>query len=357
MSRSFFDFFPPPKILAPSVVGLSIADDAVRIVEYRDKHGKLSLKTSAEYPLTKGIVVDGVIVGQVKLVEFLKKIVKEQSVVSCALALPEEKSFVYATKISLEKAPEFLKNLPDDLPDNLSNKAAAISDKKTQASKNVFRGIVEATLAENIPLSAKEAVFDFVLLSVDKKNSTADIVVYAFPLSLANSYLENVSRAGITPICFETESQAVTRAVVSHGHSGTHLVLHFMGYKAIIAIVSDGVVFYASTILHNSGAQEPVELIMVKDGLTKVASYWHSEREVKMRERGKIQSVIVSGKVDQILDLPDYISKNLQIPSHMANVWQNAFSLNETIPETAFGKSLVFASASGSALLPFLDNG
>ena len=359
MSRSFFDFFPPPKILMPPVFGLSIDDDAIRVVEYKQKHGKLSLKNSTEYPLPKGVVWGGVVANQEKLVEILKKIGHEQDTGSCALSLSEEKSFVYATTISFAPSEE------------ISSKSAS---KKYLTQKMALRKAVEATLAQNIPLSAEQTVFDFVVTTLDEKNGNANVVVFAFPLDIANSFLDSLSRAGLTPISFETESQAVARSVVPRGVAGTYLLIHFVGYKVIIAIVSEGIIHFASTVLHTAesnaktveeaqegasvkqGFEEPVELVAVKNELLKVVSYWHSERQVKTREKNKIQSVIISGDVSHMLDLPDYISKNIRLPSKLANVWQNAFSLNESIPEISFEHSLVFASAAGSALLPFSDD-
>lgn len=318
----------------PPIAGICITDDAVRVVEYRDKYGKFSLKAGAEYPLTNGIVSGGVIADQAKLVEFLKKIAKDHNITSCVLALPEEKAFVYATSVTVDKS--------------------AGEPSKKISEKQLLGPAVEATLAQNIPLSAKDAVFDFSIASFDKKTLSGEVIIFAFPLDAANAYLEALLHADITPVAFETESLAVVRAVVPHGSRGAHLILHFMGHKAVIAVVLDGVVHYASTVFHVSGAGEPVEPIMVKDELMKVALYWNSEKRPKLGERGKIQSVIVSGKVDKMLDFPDYISKNLQIPGSLANVWQNAFSLNETIPDINFEKSLAFAAASGSALAPFL---
>ena len=282
-------------------------------------------------------MVEGAVADQIKLVEALKKVAKEQKIESCVLALPEEKAFVYVSTVKI----------PAELGKNL---VAAKQDLKIS-----LRSVVEETIPQNIPLSSKEVVFDFVFVSIDHKNLNAEVVVFVFPLVVASTYTDCLMRAGISAVSFETESQAIARSVAPHDKKGTHAILYFMGYKAVIAIVSDNIVHYASTVTHATGANEPVELVMVKDELSKVISYWHSKSAVATREKSKIQSVIVAGKVDELLDLPDYISKNLQLPSHMADVWQNAFSLNEKVPEISFDKSLVFASASGSALLPLLS--
>ena len=80
------------------------------------------------------------------------------------------------------------------------------------------------------------------------------------------------------------------------------------------------------------------------------------DKELKaLGERGKekkdtIQSVIISGGAEGMLDMPNYISKHLKIPSRLANVWQNAFSIDKHVPDSAFEASLAFAISSGLAL-------
>jgi len=358
MSRSFFDLFPPPKSLLPSIAGLSVSDDAIRSVEYNHRHGKLSIRSQSEYLLPEGVISDGAIVNQDKLLEFLKKVSKEQKITSCAFSLPEEKSFVFMATISL---PETFQKT---------------SFKEILRNKNLIRELVKGTLKENIVISAEEVVFDFVITSYDEKSRIVNVVVCAFPLDLATLYADVLLRAGITPIYFENESQAVAQAVIPHEHSGAHIIAHFTPSKAMIAVVLDGVVSFASTVTHSSGAisgaassatsgannkdiksvSEPIELMAVKDQLSRVVSYWHSNQQVKTREKSKIKSIIVSGAVGEMLDLPDYLSKNINLPSHLANVWQNAFSVDEIIPEISFNRSLVFAPAAGLALLPFLKD-
>lgn len=339
MSRSFFDFFPPPKTLDPSITGLSITDDAIRTVEYVKHHGKLSIRSHSEYLLPVEIVTDGEIVNQEKLLEILKKVAKEQKITACALSLPEEKSFVFVTPVSLEKIPE------------------KISFKEILKDKNLIREVVKETLKENIIISAEDAVFDFLIISYDEKNRTANVVVSAFSVDVANTYADILLRANITPMIFENESQAIARAVVPHGHSGAHIIAHFTTRKAVISVVLDGVVSFASTVTHTPEKDsDSIELGIVRDELSKVVSYWHSDQRVRTKEKSKIKSIIVSGAVGNMLDLPDYISKNLNLPSRLANVWQNAFSVDEVIPEISFNRSLVFATASGLALRPFLEN-
>lgn len=333
MSKSFFDFFPPPKILAVPTAGLSISDHTVRVVEYVKKGGKLGLKTWGEYPLPAGAVVRGSIADQAKLVEVLEKVRKEKNILAAGVALPEEKSFVYVGNVTVPEG-------------------------------GTLRDAVALTIAENIPLSPPETVFDFNIIGTTKvtddktgetKHATT-VVVSAFPLDVASQYAEALSAAHITPIFFETESQAIARAVVPHGREGAFVIVHFTSAKATIAVVMNDAVPFATVVFGDNG---PVDPSVVKDELVKVVSYWHSDRggkrtsPVELKE--KIQSIIVSGDVSGRKDIADYFSKNLRLQARLANVWQNAFSAEDAVPDIHFERSLVFATASGLALYPFLQ--
>lgn len=349
MSKSFLDFFPLPKFLAMPTVGLSISDSTVRTVEFRQRNGALGVYSWSEQALPSGIVTGGLITNPAQLGALLTKLAHEKSVQWLRFALPEEKCFVYSTTISFPEGTKL------DVPAAGSSVGPTASSIETV----VPRELVATTLAQNIPLPPSDVIFDFSVLAVDAKARTAQVVVYAFPLALAKAYADAFTAAGMTPLSFETESQSLARAVLQHGKVGTDLIVHFMTHKTIIAIVSDGRVVYASTIAHASEAaaknaaevatmKESVELLTIRDELLKVISYWHSMRGREKKD--KIQSVVVSGNVSTMLDLPDYISKHAGIPSRLANVWQNAFSTDDHIPEIPFEKSLEFTAAVGLAL-------
>lgn len=335
MKKSFLDFFPLPTFLAMPTVGISISDSTLRSVEFRPYRHALAIHSWSEQVLPDGVVADGLVVQKEKLVAILTKLAREKSITWIRFALPEEKCFVYTTQITFPETTKIDAGIMTVVP----------------------RELVAATLAQNIPITPTDVIFDFSVLSVDPKTRVAQIVVYAFPLALAVTYADVFTAAGLTPLSFETESQSIARAVLQHGKVGTDMIVHFMKRKTIIAVVSDGRVLYASTVAYAAAARssadtatmkESVELLSVRDELMKVVSYWHSMRGREKKD--KIQSVIVSGDIGNMLDLPDYISKHVNVPSKLANVWHNAFSTDDHVPEIPFEKSLEFAAAAGLAL-------
>lgn len=334
MKRTFINVFPLPKILAMPAVGLSISDHALRYVEFGMRNGIHVLKTWGEYPLEEGIVVDGMVAQKEKLVAALVKMAKEKSVSWVRVALPEEKAFIYSTTVSFPENPSATK------------KETALMARMLR-ERRVPREAVEATLSQNIPLTPAETIFDFGVTSFDEKNRTAEVQVYAFPINIANSYADAITAAGLVPLSFETESQAIARAVLPTDIAGTHVVLHIMTHKTIIAVVSQGGVMYASTARLEAGADKDVDLVTIRDEVMKVVSYWHSRGKEK---KDRIQSIVISGNLEKHLDIPDYISKHTRISSRLAKVWDNAFSVNQHVPDISFEKSLEYATAAGLAL-------
>lgn len=315
MSRSFFDFFPPPKFLEMPAAGISVSDDAVRFIEFKPKKGILLLNSWAEHPLEKGTVLGGIIQDQEKFLDVLKKLASDKKVKRARVALPEEKSFVYTAKVTVPEGAD-------------------------------IRTAVEFTLSDNIPLAPAETIFDFSVVGADKQTGTVDVAVYAFPESIATAYAMNFLKAGITPLIFETESQAIARSVTPRDQKGAFLLLHIDSRKAILAVTLNGRVEFASV----SEIPPSSDLTIIKDELKKIASYWHTERAAKSGGRSKIQTVIISGNVSKMPDLPDTLANHLNIPARFADIWQNAFSTNSFIPEITLDESLPFDLATGLAL-------
>lgn len=326
---SFLDFFPPPEFMAMPSFGLSLSDEAVRIVSFVTKKGKTSLKVAEEYSLSPGIITSGSIARPDQLLIVLKNIRNEHKVKFARVALPEEKAFVYETTIPTG----------GDIHD-----------------------AVEFTLEQNIPLSPAEAVFDYSILEESKDQ--VKVIVTAYSREAAETIADLLQNAGIIPITFELESQAIARAVTSPGRNETNLIIHFLKEKAILSITTNGIVRFSSVFSQNvdgmaealsrhegEAIMESVELLEVRDEIKKVYSYWQSEHTNKSKERKeRIESIIVSGNVSHMLDVADYISKYIGLPARLANVWRNAFSFEDCIPDLPFENSLHFASAAGLAL-------
>lgn len=334
MARKFFEIFPPPTFLLMPAVGLSISEDAIRYVQFKDSNGSLRLVDFGEEKLPAGSIVEGAPVKTDKIVEALRKLKREHKISFANVALPEDKAYVFKASVSVPKG-------------------ANITDS------------VGFILEENIPLSPAETVFDFSVVKEDRVASTDEVVVSAFPQETVDAYLHVCAQAGIKVLRFDIESVAVKRAVMAPEDNSTRLIVNFTGEKAVLSIVSNSFVQFVSIINPaadlsgetvkehvKSRMSEPVEHFALLDEIRKVCSYFQSGISGKGKERGRVESIILTGDFDAKVAIDAYISKHTRIPTTLANVWSNAFSFDETIPDISFEDSLRYASAIGLAL-PF----
>jgi Tfp pilus assembly PilM family ATPase len=207
--------------------------------------------------------------------------------------------------------------------------------------------------------------------------------------STINSYYEACKAAGMIPLSFEIEAQAIARASVPKDREGTYMIVDFGKTRMGVGIVYNGTLMYTST-MEVAGTQMSAdmrtvlgdvaesELTKIKNtkGLThtkdnqKVADilrsyaetiaeelsirmhYWHS-RGIDREER-TIKKVIICGGSANLFGLPEFLSEKLEMPTERAQVWANAFSLDEHIPEITRRYSYGYATAIGLALKSFI---
>ena len=72
-------------------------------------------------------------------------------------------------------------------------------------------------------------------------------------------------------------------------------------------------------------------------------------RSGDMKEK-KINSIILCGGSSNLKGLPSYFSETLGVPCVRGNVWENVFSLKDTVPPIDRRHSLGYATAIGLGL-------
>ena len=80
---------------------------------------------------------------------------------------------------------------------------------------------------------------------------------------------------------------------------------------------------------------------------TRIA-YWNT-KDITHEDR-QIQSIILCGGSVNMKGLPSYFTQTLSVDAARANVWQNAFSLEDVVPEISRRYSFGYATAIGLAL-------
>ncbi|MEN9614370.1 MAG: type 4 fimbrial biosis protein PilM, type pilus assembly protein PilM [Candidatus Parcubacteria bacterium] len=351
----FLKFFPVPDFLAMSAVGLDISDHAIRFVEVVRSGDCLKVGRCAEVKLPKGIVVEGSLADRPAFVSTLRTLAKAHKLHFVRVSLPEEKAFLYRTK--MPRVPE----------------------------ENI-RTAIEFTLEENVPFSASEVIFEYAIPNLYTTDAQLDVAVSVLPKVFVAEYADAISEAGLVPIDFELEANAIAKSVIPKTDPRTFLVVDFGRYKTVLSIVSLGVVQFTSTssvggalltsvlqkylkcsfdeaekiklskdLADHRGDSELFEALLnalsvLKDEINRVVAYWVSHTNTAESGGAQVDAVLLSGKDALISGLDQYFSQSLKIPATVANVWVNVCSFEEYIPHIGYEESLSYAPAIGLAL-------
>lgn len=350
--------FPTPKYISFPTVGVDISDTSLKYIQFERLHARdtnLLLKQWGDIDVPAGIVERGNVHDVKQLSSILKEVKEKCDAQFVSISLPEERAFLFETTI------------PRSTP---------IKE---------IRSMLEFKLEENVPLSPRDAYFDYAIVGQDTQCTNFQVAVAVYAQDTINMYYEACVNAGVTPLAFEIEAQAIARASIPVHEPGTHFIVDFGKTRMGIGIVHEGVLMYTSTIdisgLHLSAEMKRIlgdipesELTEIKNtkgliptqGNEAIAEalkgvvknivnelsirmhYWHT-RDI---DRGKreVQKIILCGGSANLLGLPEFLAQELNIPTERALVWQNAFSLEAYVPQITRKYSYGYATAVGLAL-------
>lgn len=352
-------FLPPPTYITMPCVGVDISDTSLKYVLFKP-HARSTTKKELEIwgdiPIPNGTLNRGEIIDVNQLVLVLKEFKKITKADFIRVSLPEERAYLFETEIR--------ENTP---------------------SKEV-RGLLEFRLEENVPIPSKDVLFDYMFLENAESRSTAQIAVAAYARETINTYHSACIEAGLRPVSFEVEAQAMARAVVPDDISGAVMLVDFGKTRTGIGIVYNKALLYTSTIdiggnelstamrkvlgpevaeseltrLKNTeglvkriGSSDVHDALIstisvIKDELSTRMQYWHL-RNGHSQAR-KISSIILCGGSSNLKGLPEYMTESLGVPSVRGDVWENTFSLEDTVPPIDKKHSFGYATAIGLAL-------
>jgi type IV pilus assembly protein PilM len=355
--------FPPPRYMSFPCVGVDISDSSLKYVLFergRAKHEGLSLKSWGDIGIDVGVVERGKVHNVSALTEALKRVKEETNEEYVAVSLPEERAYLFETSLGAD------------------------------VRVKEIRSTLEFKLEENVPLSPRDAYFDYDIVKRDPVTGEVRVAVAVYSRDTINAYYEACTVAGLMPLSFEIEAAAIARASVERELRGTYLIVDFGKSRMGVGIVHKGILMYTSTIeisghdMSNAlravlGDRPEAELTEIKntrglmhskeneavanvleslvvamaDELSIRMHYWHT-RDVDREER-EIQRVILCGGSSNLHGLPEFLSAKLSIPVERAQVWQNAFSLDSFIPPITRRYSYGYATAIGLALREFTN--
>ncbi len=349
-------FFPVPAFLLFRSVGIDISDQTIRYAELAYKKKQLTVARHGMVALSPGIITGGIIHDQEKVIEVLRTFARKEGISRVRVSLPEEQ--VYTFRLHLPVIAH------TDIMDTIA-----------------------LQLEEHVPIKATETVFDYAVLAYH--NDAVDVQVTAVSKEIIDSYITVFTRAEMTPIAFEVETQSIARAVVKEGDSGAVMIVDFGETRTSISVVLDGVVLFGTTIdmggdlitasiekafsipfaeaekikreqglLHTDTSSESFQIILnstsvLRDEISKNYLYWNTYTDDKGRPRPLIKEIILCGGNANLIGLPEYLSASLHVSARLADPWANINTLDSYIPPIEHNDSLGYACALGLALADF----
>lgn len=347
-------FFSAPKFLTMPAVGLDISADALRFMELEKKGGRLVVSRFASRNFPLGIISEGHVRDKKKLQEVIAELAREHKLSFANISLPEEQAYLANMRIP-------------------------------HVSPREVRGAIELHLEEHVPISAADAIFDYVIVGESAgQKDMMEVVVSVLPRTAVDEYLEIFHGTGITPTAFEFESQAMARAIIPRGDNGTFLVVDIGKMVTDIFVAAHGVVQFSASLdigghyltqaiekalklsydeaeqlkmkyglvggSKEEGLREAIMPVMndLRTRLLRHYGYWQTHHGEKVG--GNIESVYITGGGANLKGITEYLALGLDVQVKVANPWVNVTSFDDYIPPITLHQSHGFASAIGLAL-------
>ncbi len=200
-----------------SHVGIDISANSIRYLELVRTTNGLTLGAYGEQEIPTTVSFTEPLVSNKDLVAALKKVQRTNRFQFVEVAIPEEKSYLFTTEV------------PSGDPEAIRNH-------------------IEYHLEENVPIALSDAVFDYYIIHRDSKKGVDFASVSVVPQQVIDQYIELFEEAGMTPVSFLIENQALSKAIIPEDDSYMYLVVHIRDKKTVLSIVSEGAVQFTSTV-------------------------------------------------------------------------------------------------------------
>ena len=275
------------RIAAVPVFGVDISDESIKYIRFQSKRSGYVLRDHGVLPLDPGVVVNGEIKNEVALATVLKHAPFSRGFgvgTFVVASLPEEKSFVRIAQIPHVKSAQ-------------------------------LRNAVLWELADTLPLPLEEVYFDYEVVPEPHPKDHLDVLTITFPRVVVDTYLRAFRAAGIIPMAFELESQAIARAlsdrsrvlepslIIDIGKNRSSFVLMYNGSIALTSTIP-----FSGTVMHQALAKELSVDIGAAEALKKEAGLRTDLHE------GKVATVLsnaLSPLVDEIEKHTEYYRDHL----------------------------------------------
>ncbi len=348
----YLKLFNPPKFLVMPSISLEILPEGISYLVNKNTADGVIPDIVGQIPLPPGSVSHGFIIKRDLVLKALQDIYRKTKVSFAKISIPEEETYIFKTHLPV-----------------LSEKE--ISD------------ILEFKIEENVPLTSKEAVFDYDIVPQIKKVGGLDLAVSVVPLKAVEELQTLLLESGFTAVLFSPESSNVARSLIKKNNQQTIIIVNIKRSSIILSLVVNGIVYQTSSI--NFGSSTFTDLLAkylnisleealkikkeklysenidnmeifsyfintlsaIKDEIYKFLIYCNERKDTD----GQVDKIILCGQDAMIVGLDKYLATNLNIEVALANVWVNNFDLNTFIPKVNYLESLDLASVNGLSLI------
>lgn len=297
------------KALGSIATGLDLGDGAIRYATFgRTKDKTLVARSIGMIAVSEDVFAHGEIRDGKKLESLLKTARRKQSNPYVRASIPEEHTHV----------------LDMTLPKG---------DKR-----KIIAGI-KTKLAGVLPVAIDEMLINYEILSEDKESFHLNVSLAK--RSFVDMYLAMLTRAGFKVVSLELRSDAIAHALVAPKDRAPHLVVNFEGKRLALFVVHEGFIM-AGTVAYIVDARD---FHTIKTKIDREYIAWH-----ELVPNMQIASIILTGSGAVSEGLLEYILTELRMPVALGNVWGNAHTFEEHIPEIICNDSHAYHAAIGLAL-------
>lgn len=339
------NFFPTPKFLKFSYVGVDISPGELRYAEITNNGLSMQLGKWGEkyFPTTSDIFSNE------GLKQALCDLKNKEGFEFVKATLPEESTYLFTVDVEDE-------------------------DEET------LRTNIEFHIEENVPIKAADALFEFYVLPVNVTGKKQAVVSVVSRETVAK-YTDLFASCGLTVVSFMIESSSLSRVAIPREDSATYLLVNIMDQKTVCAVVSQGYVQFSSTVntgsniitealkkyykisdidaekmknekgfLKEEGNEETFMVLMnaisvLKDEIEKVSLYWQTHRDKTLK--GSIQKIILAGKDAGLSGFADYLRATIKIEVKLLDAWANVPFYKNHVPPINYKDSLAFGPCLG----------
>lgn len=351
--------------LEPEAFGIDFSDLSLRVARLKRKGKFFDLVSWNEVKVPLGVVKDGEIQDEQKLIDLIKKGVEE---------VKGEKIRTKYVIASLPETQAFLQVI-----------------KVPKMSEDELRTAIPFEVENYIPLLSDQVYLDYEpIYSSSQKKDVLDVLIGAMSRKIVDSYISCLKGAGFTPKALEMESQSIARniikdnispfpyLIIDFGKTTTSFIV-FSGYSlrftSSISVSSDNLTEKIATdfkITHGEA-----EAMKIKHGLgdskegkkvnksidplisdlieetKKYINYYHTHSNDVPKEMGggEIKKILLCGGGSNLKGLSEKIFSKIKIPTELANPWINILPKEiKKTPNLSYKDSLGYVTALGLAL-------